>query len=98
MGILFSGVDDSILSENVTFDYAVLGVKFGILYLKDAVYSFSGKSLGRQPLVCKTPSNQGLQPQPENRFRQYSVQLINSMKIKHKTVQKMLFKLISGLK
>lgn len=41
MGKLFSGVDDYILSKNVTFDYAALDVKFGIFYLKGAVYSFS---------------------------------------------------------
>ena len=34
MGKLFSGVDDSILSKNVTFDYGVLGVKFGIFTLR----------------------------------------------------------------
>jgi hypothetical protein len=41
MGKLFSGVDDSILLKNVTFDYGALDVKFGIFYLKGAVYSFS---------------------------------------------------------
>jgi len=98
MGKLFSGVDDYILSKNVTFDYAALDVKFGIFYLKGAVYSFSGKSPGRQALVCKTPSKQGLQSQPENIFRPNSLRPINSLKIKHKTMQKMLFKFISGVK
>jgi hypothetical protein len=57
MGKLFSGFDDSILSKNVTFDYGVLGVKFGIFTLRGQSTVFLENPQADNHWSAKHPQN-----------------------------------------
>jgi hypothetical protein len=62
MGKLFSGVDDSSLLKNVTFDYGAFGVKFGIFTFRGQSTVFLENPQADNHWSAKHPQNKAFSP------------------------------------